>query len=105
MAETQPVEEKEPNPYNAKKSWHVPDNKVPENADGLFFAPTEEQATPSEESETPPEKSKRVNYKKRYDDLKKHYDNRLSEFKQREQELLSDAASKAPAYKAPKSLE
>ena len=105
MAETQPVEEKEPNPYNAKKSWHVPDNKVPENADGLFFAPTEEQATPSEESETPPEKSKRVNYKKRYDDLKKHYDNRLSEFKQREQELLADAASKAPAYKAPKSLE
>jgi len=105
MAETQPVEEKEPNPYNAKKSWHVPDNKVPENADGLFFAPTEEQATPSEESETPPEKSKRVNYKKRYDDLKKHYDNRLSEFKQREQELLSDAASKVPAYKAPKSLE
>ena len=105
MAETQPVEEKEPNPYNAKKSWHVPDNKVPENADGLFFAPTEEQATPSEDSETPPAKSKGVNYKKRYDDLKKHYDNRLSEFKQREQELLSDAASKAPAYKAPKSLE
>mgnify|MGYP003653073669 FL=1 len=105
MAETQPVEEKEPNPYNAKKSWHVPDNKVPENADGLFYAPTEEQATLSEDSETPPEKSKRVNYKKRYDDLKKHYDNRLSEFKQREQELLSDAASKAPAYKAPKSLE
>ena len=105
MAETQPVEEKEPNPYNAKKSWHVPDGKVPENADGLFFAPNEKQATPSEDSETPPEKSKRVNYKKRYDDLKKHYDNRLSEFKQREQELLSDAASKAPAYKAPKSLE
>ena len=105
MAETQPVEEKEPNPYNAKKSWHVPDNKVPENADGLFFAPTEEQATPSEDSETPPAKSKGVNYKKRYDDLKKHYDNRLSEFKQREQELLSDAASKVPAYKAPKSLE
>jgi len=105
MAESQPVEEKEPNPYNAKKSWHVPDGKVSENADGLFFAPNEKQATPSEESETPPEKSKRVNYKKRYDDLKKHYDNRLSEFKQREGELLAEAASKAPAYKAPKSLE
>ena len=105
MAETKPVEEQEPNPYNAKKSWHVPDGKVPDNADGLFFAPTNQQATPSEDSETPPEKSKKVNYKKRYDDLKKHYDNRLSEFKQREQELLSDAASKAPAYKAPKSLE
>ena len=38
MAETQPIEEQEPNPYNAKKSWHVPDGKVPDNADGLFFA-------------------------------------------------------------------
>jgi hypothetical protein len=107
MAETQPIEEKEPNPYNAKKSWHVPDNKVPENADGLFFAPTEEQATPSdqEDTESPPAKSKRVNYKKRYDDLKKHYDSRLSEFKQREEELLAEAAVKSPGYKAPKTLE
>ena len=46
MAETQPVEEKEPNPYNAKKSWHVPDGKVSDNADGLFFEPNEKQATP-----------------------------------------------------------
>ena len=105
MAEVQPVEEKEPNPYNAKKSWHVADRPSEDNADGLFYAPNEKQATPSEESETPPEKSKRVNYKKRYDDLKKHYDNRLSEFKQREGELLAEAASKAPKYKAPKSLE
>ena len=109
MAETQtnPVEEKEPNPYNAKKAWHKPDKPTMESADGLFYAPSEdEQATPSENSETPPDKkSKDVNYKKRYDDLKKHYDNRLAEFKQKEQELLADAAEKAPQYKAPKTLE
>ena len=109
MAETQtnPVEEKQPNPYNAKKAWHKPDKPKMESADGLFYAPSEdEQATPSEDSETPPDKkSKDVNYKKRYDDLKKHYDNRLAEFKQKEQELLADAAEKAPQYKAPKTLE
>ena len=110
MAETQtnPVEEKAPNPYNAKKDWHTPDKPKMESADGLFFAPSEEQqATPSdEESEKPPAKnSKDVNYKKRYDDLKKHYDNRIAEFKQKEQELLAEAAEKAPEYKAPKSLE
>ena len=109
MTETQtnPVEEKAPNPYNAKKSWHTPDRPRTENADGLFYAPSEEQqATPSEDSETPPAKnSKDVNYKKRYDDLKKHYDSRLSEFKQRETELLAEAAENAPAYQAPKTLE
>ena len=110
MAETQtnPVEEKTPNPYNAKKDWHTPDKPSMGDADGLFYSrPKEEQATPSEEeSETPPAKnSKDVNYKKRYDDLKKHYDNRLAEFKQKEQELLAEAADKAPEYKAPKTLE
>ena len=56
MTETQtnPVEEKAPNPYNAKKSWHTPDRPRTENADGLFYAPSQEQqATPSENSETP----------------------------------------------------
>jgi len=109
MAETQtnPVEEKAPNPYNAKKNWHTPDRPRTENADGLFYAPSEEQqATPSEDSETPPAKnSKDVNYKKRYGALKTHYDSRLSEFKQRETELLAEAAEKAPAYQAPKTLE
>ena len=109
MAETQtnPVEEKAPNPYNAKKDWHTPDKPSMGDADGLFYSrPKEEQATPSEESETPPAKnSKGVNYKKRYDDLKKHYDNRIAEFKQKEQELLAEAAEKAPKYKAPKTLE
>ena len=106
-AQTNPVEEKAPNPYNAKKDWHTPDKPRMESADGLFFAPSEEQqATPSEESEKPPAKeSKDVNYKKRYDDLKKHYDNRIAEFKQKEQELLAEAAEKAPKYQAPKTLE
>ena len=106
-AQTNPVEEKAPNPYNAKKAWHTPDKPRMESADGLFFAPSEEQqATPSEESEKPPAKeSKDVNYKKRYDDLKKHYDNRIAEFKQKEQELLAEAAEKAPKYQAPKTLE
>ena len=109
MAETQtnPVEEKAPNPYNAKKDWHTPDKPSMGDDDGLFYErPKEEQATPSEESETPPAKnSKDVNYKKRYDDLKKHYDNRIAEFKQKEQELLAEAAEKAPKYQAPKTLE
>ena len=106
-AQTNPVEEKAPNPYNAKKDWHTPDKPSMGDADGLFYErPKEEQATPSEESETPPAKnSKGVNYKKRYDDLKKHYDNRIAEFKQKEQELLAEAAEKAPKYKAPKTLE
>ena len=106
-AQTNPVEEKAPNPYNAKKDWHTPDKPSMGDADGLFYSrPKEEQATPSEESETPPAKnSKGVNYKKRYDDLKKHYDNRIAEFKQKEQELLAEAAEKAPKYKAPKTLE
>lgn len=106
--QTNPVEEKAPNPYNAKKSWHTPDNPKMESADGLFYAPSQEQqATPSEEeSEKPPAKSsKDVNYKKRYDDLKKHYDTRISEFKQREQELVAEASENAPAYQAPKTLE
>lgn len=107
MTETQtnPVEEKKPNPYNAKKEWHTPDAPRTESADGLFFEPqqSKEEATPEER---PPQKnSKDVNYKKRYDDLKKHYDNKLAEFKQKESELLAEAAEKAPKYKAPKTLE
>lgn len=106
--QTNPVEEKAPNPYNAKKSWHTPDRPRTESADGLFYAPSpEQQATPSEEeTEKPPAKSsKDVNYKKRYDDLKKHYDSKISEFKQREQELVAEAAENTPAYQAPKTLE
>jgi hypothetical protein len=108
MAEQQVAEEQVPNLYNAKKSWHTPDKPSQGDADGLFYERQETQATSTdEESDRPPEdkQAKGANYKKRYDDLKKHYDQRVSQFKQKEQELLAEAATKAPAYKAPKSLE
>jgi hypothetical protein len=37
--------------------------------------------------------------------LKKHYDSRLSEFKQREQELIAEATANRPEYQAPKTAE
>jgi len=104
-AQTNPVEEKKPNPYNAKKEWHQSEAPRMESADGLFFAPqqSEEEATPKER---PPQKnSKDVDYKKRYDDLKKHYDSKIAEFKQKEQELVAEVAAKEPKYQAPKTLE
>jgi hypothetical protein len=94
-------EEEQANPYNQKKSWHEQDAKETKSADSLFF---EEQAT-SEDDGTPEEKRPRTNYKKRYDDLKKHYDQKISEFKQREQELEAMARSAQPQYEPPKSLE
>ena len=104
-AQTNPVEEKKPNPYNAKKEWHTPDAPKTESADGLFFQPqqSEEEATPEERP--PQTNSKDVNYKKRYDDLKKHYDSKIAEFKQKEQELVAEVAAKEPKYQAPKTLE
>ena len=99
------LEEPEANMYNAKKPWHKPDGPPVQNSDSLFY---ENQATPQaapdeEEQEAP--KRKRANYKKRYDDLKKHYDDRVSQFKQREQELLAEARSSHPQYEVPKSAE
>jgi len=99
------LEEPEANMYNAKKPWHKPDGPPTQNSDSLFY---ENQATPQaapdeEEQEAP--KRKRANYKKRYDDLKKHYDDRVSQFKQREQELLAEASSSRPQYEVPKSAE
>ena len=99
------LEEPEANMYNAKKPWHKPDGPPMQNSDSLFY---ENQATPQaapdeEEQEAP--KRKRANYKKRYDDLKKHYDDRVSQFKQREQELLAEASSSRPQYEVPKSAE
>ena len=90
--------------YNAKKPWHKPDGPPVQSSDSLFY---ENQATPQaapdeEEQEAP--KRKRANYKKRYDDLKKHYDDRVSQFKQREQELLAETRASQPQYEAPKSL-
>ena len=100
------LEEETPNPYNAKKSWHTPDRPNMGNADGLFFEPqqqaTLEEEAPEEEQAQP---QKRANYKKRYDDLKRHYDQRVSEFKQREQELEAAARSAQPSYEPPKTEE
>jgi len=99
------LEEPEANMYNAKKPWHKPDGPPVQSSDSLFY---ENQATPQaapdeEEQEAP--KRKRANYKKRYDDLKKHYDDRVSQFKQREQELLAEASASRPQYEVPKSTE
>ena len=84
------------NPYNAKKSWHTPDQGTMETADGVFFERPAAQATPEEAPEEAPAKKQRTNYKKRYDDLKKHYDEKVSGFKQRELELQAAAESTAP---------
>ena len=98
------LKEPEANMYNAKKPWHKPDGPPMQSSDSLFY---ENQATPQQEApdqeETP--KRKRANYKKRYDDLKKHYDDRVSQFKQREQELLAENRVSRPQYEAPKSVE
>ena len=98
------IEEPAANPYNAKKSWHTPDKPKSGDADSLFYEP--QQATLDEEApEEEPQRKKRTNYKKRYDDLKKHYDDKVSQFKQREQELIAEKRSMQPQYEAPKSLE
>ena len=98
------VQEEVSNPYNARKSWHTPDKPRMGDADGLFY-PEQQQATPEEAPEEEAQPRKRTNYKKRYDDLKKHYDDKLSEFKQREQELTAMAQAAQPAYAPPKSEE
>jgi len=98
------VQEEVSNPYNARKSWHTPDKPKMGDADGLFYP--EQQATLDEEApEEDAQPRKRTNYKKRYDDLKKHYDDKLSEFKQKEQELIAMAQAAQPAYAPPKSEE
>lgn len=105
MTVAEKIEEKA-NPYNAKKDWHegaqAPQTK---SADGLFFEPPKAKATSSKEAEAPTKEAKDVNYKKRYDDLKKHYDTKVSEFKQRENELVAEAQVNAPPYQTPKSAE
>ena len=104
MSEVQIEEqEQEPNPYNAKKSWHKPDPPSRGDADGLFYQ--EQQATLDEEAPDDEAPKKRTNYKKRYDVLKKHYDQKLSEFRQREEQLVAQAQSAQPAYQPPKSEE
>ena len=84
MSEAQEVQEPVANPYNMNKEY-VQDDKPFESAEGIFYE--KKQAT---SKEAPAEKDS-VDYKKRYDDLKKHYDTKISEFKQREQELEAEA--------------
>ena len=114
MAEVENIQEESveptPNPYNQKKDWHT-DEVMPKHGDtaeGLFFEKPQ-VASRSEEVQAEPEQKDKAysqpNYKKRYDDLKKHYDSRLSEFKQREQELIAEATANRPEYQAPKTAE
>jgi hypothetical protein len=118
MANT--VKEETPNPYNRNKSWHEGEDKPFVSSDSVYFEEpknrlfesddileaTAEDGVRTEALEVKKDEPyKRPDYKKRYDDLKKHYDSKLDEFKSREQELLEEAASNRPAYKAPKSLE
>ena len=114
MAEVKNIQEESveptPNPYNLKKDWHTDDvmPKHGETAEGLFFEKPETKSEPTPvETETVEEDKvySQPNYKKRYDDLKKYYDSRLSEFKQREQELIAEATANRPEYQAPKTAE
>jgi hypothetical protein len=117
MTEEVITENQEPqkaNPYNAKKDWHDVTDKPFVSSNSLFFdkpVSTEHdesdaiEADKQEVEATKDKPYKRPNYKKRYDDLKTHYDSRLNEFKAREQELIQEAVSNRPAYKAPKSAE
>lgn len=95
-------EEEQANPYNQKKSWHTENDKASKSAESLFF---EEQEATSEDGTPQTDQRPRTNYKKRYDDLKKHYDTKISEFKQREQELEAMAQSAQPQYQPPKSAQ
>lgn len=114
MAEVENIQDESveptPNPYNLKKDWHTEEvmPKHGDTAEGLFFEKPKAQVS-SEEVQAEPEQTDKAysqpNYKKRYDDLKKHYDSRLSEFKQREQELISEATANRPEYQAPKTAE
>jgi len=114
MTEEVITENQEPkaNPYNAKKDWHNVEEKPFVSSNSLFFdnnATTEHDESDAIEAEKQEEAKdkpyKQPNYKKRYDDLKTHYDSRLNEFKAREQELLDEAVTNRPDYKAPKSAE
>ena len=118
MTEKVITENQEPqkaNPYNAKKDWHDVKDKPFVSSDSLLFenpvstAHDESDAIEAEKKQeieaTKDKPYKQPNYKKRYDDLKTHYDSRLNEFKAREQELIQEAVSNRPEYKAPKSAE
>jgi len=102
---TENLEEPTANPYNSKKEWHTPIESSKESADGMYFERPTKQATRQETAPEEESTQKRTNYKKRYDDLKKHYDEKISNFKQREQELQALARAQEPEYAPPKSIE
>ena len=100
-----------PNPYNLKKSWHTEDVMPTggvETAESLFVAPAEkvddQQEEPKAKKATPYKKVEH-NWKKRYDDLKTLRDNELGKWRNREQELITEATASRPEYKAPKTIE
>ena len=114
--------EETPNPYNAKKDWHVGEDKPFISSESMYFEePSEknklfksnditeveaEGSVNTQELETKKDTPyKKPDYKKRYDDLKKHYDSKLNEFKSREQELIEEATKNRTDYKAPKTEE
>jgi hypothetical protein len=114
------VKEETPNPYNKNKPWHEGEDKPFVSSNNVYFEEPKNKLFKSDDiNEVEAEGSvneveleskkdelyKKPDYKKRYDDLKKHYDSKLNEFKSREQELLDEATSNRPAYKAPKSQE
>ena len=112
MANVSQQEEPKANPYNQKKDWHKQDEKVFVSSNSLFFEEPESEETEVEATTvtkktkvTKDRPYKKPDYKKRYDDLKAHYDSKLNEFKEREQELLDEAAENRPSYVAPKSPE
>ena len=83
------VSEEEANPYNSRKDWHVDDAPSRGDASGLFYEEkrTQKQATREsalEEDET---------------------DQKISDFKQKEQELTAAAIERQPAYAPPKTTE
>ena len=116
-ATSQKSKEQEPNPYNQKKDYLNYDDMETAKQSSFADANTllgqkvnrkvvvdslhtldDEQEAVEEPQDQP---YKKVDYKKRYDDLKKHYDGRVNSFK----ELLAEAKSNRPKYKAPKSPE
>lgn len=99
------VDEPEANPYNARKDWHHKDAPSGGSADGLFHEDKPKKATRKKAAPEEAESSGTTNYKKRYDDLKKHYDQKISEFKQKEQQMSAETRAAQPEYKAPKSIE
>ena len=135
IEKTEEIQQPEPNPYNAKKSW---DNSNPKAERGLkgandslaYVTPRKDavissrepilqqeggktkeaeptKATNNDDSylEEPTEQFKKVDFKKRYDDLKRHYDRKLGDWRQKEQALKADLKANRPTYTAPKTPE